>query len=1113
MNPRRTFLRAAAGIAVAVTVAAATSLTTLIARPTEGPIRVLFLGHEGGGPGQGSHQPLQVFPHLAKALGREAIYFDYVASLEHALGDAGYLDHFDAILLYANHRDITPEQWTNLKTSVEEGGGFIPVHCASWCFQNEPGFERLVGGRFAHHKSAIFRPRTILPDHGAIRNVPEFEAWDETYVHGTHHPEGRIILQVREPGGPEDNITKPEPWTWVREQGRGRVFYTASGHDERVWSQPAFHQLLRKGILWAVGDTRRTAWEDFVASRTPLDYTKVDNIPNYENRPEPLPIQSPLSPEDSMRYTQARADFELSLFAAEPDLVNPIGLAWDERGRLWVAETVDYPNEVKNGSGNDTIKILEDTDGDGRCDKVTVFADGLNIPTSLTFWNGGVIVAQAPDFLFLEDTDGDDKADARATLMTGWGIRDTHAGPSNLRYGIDNWIYGAIGYSAFNGEVGGEKLQFGSGIFRFRPDGSKMEFLHQFNNNTWGLGINEAGDVFGSTANRNPAFFGGFPQTGYAPGEKGTSARMIADDLSIHPITPNIRQVDAIGQYTAGAGYALATSGQFPAHWQNRMAFIAGPTGNLLGLYENTREGAGYRAIHRSNLLASADEWFSPVAAEVGPDGHVWVADWYNFIIQHNPAPTAERGGYDAVMGKGNAHENPHRDKQHGRVYRVAWKNATAPRIQSLAGATDAALVDALRDPNQFWRLTAQRILVSEQRTEAVPALQDLLKNSSGAAAAHALWTLEGLGALDRETHQRALLVRDDPVLQRNAIRAIENSDEGMQLFFDTAVVQSPDSLVRLAAFSKLAHFPDRPRVERAAKELIKDEANHSDEWLATALRAGGAGKVTRGPAKITGPNLLPNPSFEEVENGIPVGWTVRTYQGEAEHVAATQQARTGERSLRISSEKGADSSLFAAVEVKPNTDYRLTGWVRTAGLLGARGAQMNAHEVQSQPRGSRTNAFQRGTKEWSRVEATFSSMDRTRLTINCLFGGWGKSTGTAWWDDVALHEVAYETVIEDGAALTAGDPDRGRRIFETHPVAACNRCHVVGGKGGPIGPPLDGIASRKTEEYLMESLTDPQTTMAEGFPAEVSPMPPMGVLLSEQELRDVMAYLLTLRE
>ena len=1081
------------------------------ANDKDGPIRVLFLGHAGAGPGQASHQPGAMYPHLAEALGRDAIYFDYVDTPMAGFGDRDKLFRYDAVLIYANHQTLDRALWKNLKEFVEQGGGFVPVHCASWCFQNILEYDQLVGGRFRSHKTGVFSPKTVAPDHPAIAGVPKLEAWDETYFHNDHNDTDRTVLQVRE--GPEgDPQPGPEPWTWVRTQGKGRVFYTASGHDERVWGKSEFHALIKCGILWAIGNDRKASYEAFLSDRTPLRYEPRDNIANYEKRPMPLGYQFPLSAEDSLDYLQAPIDWRVELFAAEPEIVNPIFLSWDERGRLWVGETVDYPNEVRPDGGNDTIKILEDPDGDGRADKVTVFADGLNIPTSLTHWNGGVIVAQAPDFLFLEDTDGDGKADKRTTIMTGWGTRDTHAGPSNLRYGIDNWIYGTVGYSGFDGVVGGKAMKFGSGVFRFRPDGSEMEFLHQFNNNTWGLGLNAAGDVFGSTANRNPAFFGGFPETGYAEGKKGTSARMIANEIAFHPITPNVRQVDAFGQYTAGAGYAFATSNQFPPKWRDHIAFIGGPTGHLLGMFENIREGAGYRAINRFHLLASADEWFSPVAAEVGPDGYLWVADWYNFIIQHNPTPNPERGGYEAKTGPGNAHENPLRDKQHGRIYRAIWEGAAESTLDSLEEASDTELLAALSHDNQFWRLTAQRILVANARKGSAPALRKLLTESKGVTAAHALWILDGLGELDRETHQLALLRTGDSILKRNAIRAIPNTGEGAQLFYDTAVVQDRDSLVRLSAFSKLAHLPGRKLAERAARELIKRKENQSDEWLSLALRASGAGNVKRGPAKVTGPNLLPNPSFEEVKDGLPVSWAVRNYSGKAEHLGTTAQARTGDRSLRISSDKGADSSVYAKVKVKPQTNYRISGWVKTAGLLGARGAQMNAHEVQQQPMGARTNAFQKATREWSKVEVILNSLDRTEITINCLFGGWGKSTGTAWWDDVTMHEIEYETILEDEPKLTEGDVGRGKKIFETHPVAGCVRCHVVGGKGGAVGPALDGIARRKSEDYIRESLTDPQATMAEGFPAEVSPMPPMGVLLTEQEMRDVMAYLMTLQ-
>ena len=159
-----------------------------------------------------------------------------------------------------------------------------------------------------------------------------------------------------------------------------------------------------------------------------------------------------------------------------------------------------------NGNpGDDRIKIVEDTNGDGRADKFTVFADHLNLPTSLVFANGGVIVTAMPNTLFLKDTNGDDKADVKQTLHTGWGIGDTHAGPSSLMYGFDNHIWGTVGYSRFRGQVGDKSFDFGQAVYRFKPDGSGFEQVTGTTNNTWGLGMSETFDVFGPTANNDRA--------------------------------------------------------------------------------------------------------------------------------------------------------------------------------------------------------------------------------------------------------------------------------------------------------------------------------------------------------------------------------------------------------------------------------------------------------------------------------------------------------------------------------------------------------------------------------------------------------------------------------
>src|SRR3954463_9163109 len=290
--------------------------------------------------------------------------------------------------------------------------------------------------------------------------------------------------------------------------GNGLIKYTERPADA----------VLREAILSAVSNKARSDWEASLAARPPLQ-RQPGEVPNYERRPEPVKLQAPLAPKDSMRYTQVPADFDLQLFAAEPDLVKPIYIAWDERGRAWVVEARDYPHGLvpEGEPGKADIKICEDTDGDGRADKFTIFADELNLATSLVFVNGGIIVSEARHMLFLKDTDGDDKADVRQAILPGWGTGDTHAMQSNLGRGFDNWLYGAVGYSNFRGNVGCKSLQFGQGVFRFKADGSALEFLYQFNNNTWGFGQNAYGDVFGSTANGNPTFYGYLPATNLNP--------------------------------------------------------------------------------------------------------------------------------------------------------------------------------------------------------------------------------------------------------------------------------------------------------------------------------------------------------------------------------------------------------------------------------------------------------------------------------------------------------------------------------------------------------------------------------------------------------------------
>ncbi len=773
--------------------------------------------------------------------------------------------------------------------------------------------------------------------------------------------------------------------------GHGLIKYTDG-------QRPA-DAVLREAVLAAISKKAKSDWEASLASRPPLQ-RQAGEVPNYERRAEPVKYQAPLSPKDSMRYTQVPADFDLQLFAAEPDIVKPIYMAWDERGRAWVVEARDYPHGLvaEGEPGHDSIKICEDTDGDGKADKFTVFADKLNLATSLVFVNGGILVSEARHMLFLKDTDGDEKADVRQAILPGWGTGDTHAQQSNLGRGFDNWLYGAVGYSNFRGTVGGKDLQFGQGVFRFKADGSALEFLHQYNNNTWGFGQNAYGDVFGSTANGHPTFYGYLPahlvnatQAGGGRGGRGgaaavapgggfrpgfrigdtnagagvvagagdanapqmrriSSAKSMAPGMRMHPNTPNVRMVDNFGGYTAAAGHAFMVSDALPARLQGK-ALVTEPTAKLIGIMDIQRDGGGYKASDGFNLLASSDEWMSPIFADVGPDGAVWVIDFYSFVIQHNPTPSTQSAGVQATTGRGGAYqtENNLRDQTHGRIYRVVWKDGPKSAIKSLAKAKTSEVVAALDSGNQFWSLTAQRLIVDNKMTDAAPALKKRVRSGTGGKGAiHALWSLEGLGALDKDTHQAALLDKD-AALRRNAIRALPANDAGRQLFFSSPVIQDPDLVTRQVAFVKLAEFPTIPEIQTVVAQLPRIPVNSSDSFLNDTLT-----------------------------------------------------------------------------------------------LLGR------------------------------------------------------------------IHKVSG--VGENEVKIAAGDAKRGADLFHNSPTAACASCHMVSGKGGDVGPILDGIAVRSDKAYILESLMEPNAKFAKGYETlEISPMPPLGVLLKEQELADILAYLATL--
>lgn len=559
-------------------------------------------------------------------------------------------------------------------------------------------------------------------------------------------------------------------------------------------------------------------------------------------------VQNPLSPEDSRKHIQLPEGFEAVLFAAEPNIINPIAFTWDEKGRLWVVQSQDYPHGLNNDVGGDRITICEDTNGDGKADKFTDFATEQSLSTGIVKVKGGIIVAQAPDMVFLEDTNGDDKMDKRTVLFGGFGTWDTHAGPSNLKYGMDNYLWGSVGYSGFKNTFQGKSINFDKGVFKFSRNGKYFEPVGKFNNNTWGLGFNENFDIFGSTANNNHCCYVGIPLKHYDYLQKKPKWAINSDFIQGHyEITPAdsvlpLQQVDVRGGYTAAAGANFYTAKNYPEAYRNQM-YVNEPTGHLVHIAKIVKHGAGYKEVDGGNIFASTDAWTAPVFSETGPDGNLWVADWYNPVIQHNPDKRGmENQIWNDDKGEGNAHINEFRDKGHGRIYIIKHEDGDDSDITSINPENNKSLIKGLQSDNLFWRTTAQRLIVEYKKEELIPELISLAEKNANPTAIHALWTLKGLGALNGSTPQASELVAKTLLsksygVKRAALELLPESEAGSKLLGESGLIHDADLQTRLAAILRAGELPETDALYKAMEKSSKDPVNKSDKWLLAATK------------------------------------------------------------------------------------------------------------------------------------------------------------------------------------------------------------------------------------------------------------------------------------
>ncbi|MEK7677299.1 MAG: PVC-type heme-binding CxxCH protein [Verrucomicrobiota bacterium] len=480
----------------------------------------------------------------------------------------------------------------------------------------------------------------------------------------------------------------------------------------------------------------------------------------------------PFPPEQALRTFQLPEGFRIELVAAEPDVLDPVAMSFDEDGRLYVIEMRDYPSGPPAPPGR--VRLLEDTNGDGRMDRSQVFADGLPYPTGVLAWKGGMLVTAAPDLLYLEDTDHDGRADVREVVLTGFGEGNPQHRVNGLCYGLDNWIYAANGYGQIrSGRISGaQAVQVSGSDFRFRPETGAFELVS--GRSQFALALDDWGNRFiNNNANhiRHPVL----PRH-YLERNPHLAIPTVMDDISDHGSLARVYPLSKIeerfnefhhaGHTTTACGLAIYRGGAFPGEYRGN-SYVCEPLHNLIHRDILAPQGVSFvarRGEEDREFLASTDNWFRPVNLTVGPDGALYIADFYRKVIEHPFGITLEMQ-LELDFRAGD-------DK--GRIYRVTHSGAPRFPRPKLSRASPAKLVEHLESSNAWWRLTAQRLLVERQEKSAIRGLKRLVRQSKlPLARLHALWTLDGLAALDAES-VRLALQDAEPGVREHALRLSE---------------------------------------------------------------------------------------------------------------------------------------------------------------------------------------------------------------------------------------------------------------------------------------------------------------------------------------------------
>ncbi len=540
-------------------------------------------------------------------------------------------------------------------------------------------------------------------------------------------------------------------------------------------------------------------------------------------------------PGAALKSIRVEPGFTVDLAAAEPLVKDPIAFDWGADGRLWVLEMGDYPLGADgHGKPGGVVRILEDTDGDGRYDRSTTFLDGLGIPAGIMAWRNGVLIGCAPDIFYAEDRDGDGRADHREVLFTGFTEGNPQHRVNGFEFGLDGWVYGA------NGDSGGtvRSIKTGKTVsisgrdFRFRPDTG--EFEAESGQTQYGRHRDDWGRWFG---NNNPNWAWHYVLANRdvrrnrhyaAPDPRHT----LEPETRVYPLSITAARFNdlSMANHVTSANSPTPYRDELFGPWFGTSLFVSEPVHNVVHRIVLEPDGVTFRGRRGPNgsgreFVASSDNWFRPTMLKTGPDGALWIADMYRAVIEHPEwIPDDWEKRLDLRAGS-----------EQGRIYRVFPVDQRPRPIPRLDRLDEAGLVAALDSPSGWQRDAAHRLLLHRGGTAAIPALRELAMHTRRPQTrVQAIWALADLGGLDASSALAGLTDADSRVREA-IVEAVEPLLRESSAVADAVLrlADHPEARVRFRLALLLGDWDDHRAGDALAKLARRDG---KDSWMRAAI-------------------------------------------------------------------------------------------------------------------------------------------------------------------------------------------------------------------------------------------------------------------------------------